>query len=173
LCRLIGALYAKEKLVKTVALIIFFFAVNALAATDDANVFSYSTTTCHGTCPAYNVKVFSDGVIVFNGEAYTKLDGIYRLPDNKELFQSILKLLDQSNFYEFNERYGWAGEGEVNVCEQLVTDNPNTILAMQYANRKKTIYHYHGCIGFKGEAELIALEKALFEIIGLQDYVGT
>lgn len=157
---------------KKLALVIFFVAVNVLAATDDADVFSYSTTTCFGTCPAYNVKVFSDGVIVFNGEAHTKFDGIYRLPKNKDLFQTILKLLDQSNFYEFKERYGWAGEGEENLCEQLVTDSPHTILSMQYANTKKTIYHYHGCMGFKGENELVALEKALFEIIGLQDYVG-
>jgi hypothetical protein len=44
---------------------------------------------------------------------------------------------------------------------------------MQYANSKKTIHHYHGCKGFNREEELEALEKALFELIGLKRYVGT
>jgi len=159
--------------VKRVVLILTLFAFNALAITDDADVFSYSTTTCLGTCPGYSVAVFSDGVIVFNGEAFTNLEGIYRLPENKGLFQRILHLLDESDFNGFRDRYGWTAEGEEEVCAEIVTDHPNTILSIQYANTKKTIYHYHGCLGFEGEEELLSLEKALFEMLGIKSYVGT
>jgi hypothetical protein len=37
----------------------------------------------------------------------------------------------------------------------------------------KTVHHYHGCKGFDREQELEALEKTLFELIGLSGYVGT
>ena len=42
-----------------------------------ADVFVYFRTSCYGTCPAFEVSVFSDGVIVFNGEAYTEKEGIF------------------------------------------------------------------------------------------------
>jgi hypothetical protein len=47
------------------------------------------------------------------------------------------------------------------------------VLSLQFASNIKTVHHYHGCIGFAREEELQALEKTLFELIGLSNYVGT
>jgi hypothetical protein len=157
---------------KNLILSLLFFTFNGFASPISTDVFSLSTTSCFGTCPAYEVNVFSDGVIVFNGEAHTKVEGVYRLPNDPDLFQKILSLLDDSVFQKFRENYGWTGEGEESPCKEEWTDHPSTVLSMQYANSKKTIYHYHGCKGFNREEELEALEKALFELIGLKSYVG-
>ena len=158
---------------KSVILSLLFFTFSVLARPSSTDVFTLSTTPCFGTCPAYEVNVFSDGVIVFNGGAHTELEGIYRLPSDPDLFQRILRLLDDSSFYKFRDSYGWVGEGEESPCKEEWTDHPSTVLSMQYANSKKTIHHYHGCKGFEQEEELEALEKALFELIGLKNYVGT
>lgn len=150
-----------------------FLSTGLLANPGTADVFTMETTSCFGTCPAYTVKVFSDGVIIYSGEAYTELEGTFRLPDNPELFQRILRLLDESSFHQFRDDYGWTTEGEESPCREEWTDYPSTVLTLQFANNKKTVYHYHGCQGFEREEELKALEKKLFVLIGLGSYVGT
>ena len=166
-------LCAKDETMKYVIFLLSFISTGLLANPSPTDVFSMETTACFGTCPAYRVNVFSDGVIVYSGDAHTELEGTYRLPDNPELFQKILRLLDENCFYKFRDDYGWTGEGEENPCREEWTDHPSTVLSIQFAGNMKTVHHYHGCKGFDREQELEALEKTLFELIGLSGYVGT
>ena len=158
---------------KYVIFLLSFISTGLMANPSAADAFSMETTACFGTCPAYRVDVFSDGVIVFKGDAHTKLVGTYRLPSNPELFQRILRLLDENSFQKLRDDYGWVGEGEESPCSEEWTDHPSTVLSLQFASNLKTVHHYHGCKGFDREEELEALEKTLFELIGLSDYVGT
>ncbi|MFT2090130.1 DUF6438 domain-containing protein [Paraglaciecola sp. 2405UD69-4] len=155
---------------KSVILSVLLFAFSLAANPSTTDVFSLSTTPCFGTCPVYEVNVFSDGVIVFNGEAHTELTGIHRLPKDSDLFQNIIRLLDSSDFQTFRDNYGWSEKES--PCQEQWTDHPSTVLSLQYANTKKTIYHYHGCKGFDREEELEVIEDTLFELIGLKSYVG-
>lgn len=157
---------------KYVIFLLSFLSTGLLANPSPTDAFSMETTACFGTCPAYRVDVFSDGIIVYRGDAHTKLVGTYRLPSNSDLFQRILRLLDESSFQKFRDDYGWAGEGEENPCREEWSDLPSTVISLQFASNIKTVHHYHGCKGFAREEELKALEKTLFELIGLSDYVG-
>lgn len=118
------------------------------------------------------MQVFADGVTVFNGEKYTEYVGIYRLPTNPELFQEILRLLDESNFQQFPSRVAASRSGEPSPCRESWTDDATTVLTMQTADRQKTIEHYHGCKGFPREAELVALEKKLIELTGIANFIA-
>jgi len=167
------ALCANDESMKYVIFLLSFISTELLANPSPVDVFSMETTACFGTCPAYRVDVFSDGIIVYRGDAHTKLVGTYRLPNKPDLFQRILRLLDESSFQKFRNDYGGAGEGEESPCSEEWTDHPSTVLSLQFASNIKTVHHYHGCKGFDREEELEALEKTLFELIGLSDYVGT
>ncbi len=158
---------------KYIVSLLLFFSNGLFANPSPSDVFRMETTACFGNCPAYRVDVFSDGLIVYIGHADTHLKGTYRLPESPELFQRILRLLDENSFHTFRDAYGWTGEGEASVCREEWTDHPSTVLTLQFANSKKTVHHYHGCKGFEREDELEALEKTLFELIGLDIYVGT
>ena len=107
--------------------VIFF--LSFISTPSAADAFSMETTACFGTCPAYRVDVFSDGVIVYKGDAHTKLVGTYRLPSNPELFQRILRLLDENSFQKLRDDYGWVGEGEESPCSEEWTDHPSTVLS--------------------------------------------
>lgn len=148
-----------------------FLFLSQFSIANSTDVFTYSTTSCLGTCPVYEVNVFSDGVIVFKGEAFTEKKGVFRLPKNSELFDQIIKLLDENNFSEFLDSYD--GNEEVNPCKEEYTDHPSSTLTVQHSNSKKTVFHYHGCKGFDREQELIRLETTLFEMMGLNSYVGS
>jgi len=151
----------------------FLLALASLATqATTTDVFTFTRTACFGTCPTFEVNVFADGVISFHGQAYTEKDGVHRLPNNPDLFNHIVQQLDTHNFTQFQDHYGWVEEGKKDPCEQMWTDASSSVLTLQYANTKKTVYHYHGCVGFEREDELIQLEKLLFEMIELKDYVG-
>lgn len=144
---------------------------NALSA--PADVFTMETTPCFGTCPVYEVNVFSDGEVIFKGKAHTAFEGIYRLPRDPEMFQTIKQLLDEARFHDFRDVYGWNQGGDENPCKEGWTDYPSTLLSLQFANTYKTVFHYHGCKGFEREGELKSLEESLFELIGLKNYIVT
>jgi len=155
----------------------FIVCLSFLSATVCANpaamdVFRMELTGCYGTCPRFDVQVFADGLVVFNGQQYTEYVGIYRLPTNPELFQEILRLLDESNFQQFPSRVAASRSGEPSPCRESWTDDATTLLTMQTADQQKTIAHYHGCKGFPREAELVALEKQLIERTGIAKLIA-
>ena len=152
-------------------LVLLLFTLNLSANPSSEDAFTYTETSCYGSCAAFEVTVFSDGTVIFNGEFHTKVEGVYRLPEAPELFQRILQLTDERGFYEFHDEYGW-GDSSDEVCKEQWTDQSSTILSMRYANPQKVIRHYHGCKGFDREQELILLERALYELLAVEDYVG-
>ena len=155
-----------------VALLLFTLNLSANpSGASGADAFTYTETSCYGSCAAFDVTVFSDGIVVFNGKGFTKVEGVYRLPDAPELFQQVLQLTDERGFHEFRDDYGW-GENAEELCKEQWTDHSSTILTMRYANTQKVIRHYHGCKGFDREQELILLEEALYELLDVKDYVG-
>ncbi len=119
----------------------------------------------------FQVAVFSDGTTIFSGESNVDSVGVYKLPNDPDLFQKIVELTDRYSFNSFRDNYGWS-ENE-KVCKEQWTDNPSTILSLQLAGQVKSIHHYHGCRGFEREQELEQLEKQLNELLKLKDYIGT
>ena len=163
----------KENAVKALIATFLLLVTSTTTQANSTDVFTFTKTHCFGTCPAFEVNVFADGVISFHGQAYTQKEGVYRLPNNPELFNRIVQQLDEHSFTQFLDHYGWGEDEEESPCKELWTDASSTVITLQFANTKKTVYHYHGCIGFEREDELFQLEKLLFEMIGLKDYVGT
>lgn len=156
---------------KKFAIILLLASFNVLAKQLPPDAFVMSQTPCYGTCPVFEVAVFSDGTTIFTGENNVESIGVYKLPSDPELFQKIVNLTDQFEFNSFRDEYGWSGDEK--VCKEQWTDNPSTILSLQFAGQVKSIHHYHGCRGFEREQELKQLEKELYELLGLKAYVGT
>ena len=155
---------------KSILFVLFSLSFYSCAKEAPNDAFIFATTPCYGSCPTYEVMVFSDGTIVFNGESNVKYKGVYKLPSNDELFTKLLALTDKSDFNSFNDNYGW---GDEKICKERWTDNPSTILTLQYGGKSKTINHYHGCKGFDRESVLIDLEKQIKELLNIGFYTGT
>jgi len=135
-----------------------------------SDALSFSRTACFGQCPVYQVYIFSDGVVVYNGEANVEKSGVHKFKFSPDIFTRLIQVLDEANFNAFQKQYGW---GEENNCKSIRTDNPSISIKFQYAGTIKSIDHYLGCRGFPREQELKQLEKKIEEIIGIKQYIGT
>lgn len=155
---------------KTFAIMLLVASFSVLAKQLPPDAFVMSQTPCYGTCPEFQVVAFPDGTTIFTGESNVESVGVYKLPSDPELFQKIINLTDQYDFNSFRDEYGWSTAEK--VCKEISTDNPSTILSLQFAGQIKTIHHYHGCRGFEREQELNQLENKLYELLGLNAYVG-
>ena len=140
---------------------------SAKGAVPDALI--YSKSACYGPCPIYQVIVFSDGTVIFNGMKYVKSEGFYKLERSPDLFQQILLITSKYNIKGFKDNYSYSDETS---CKAMWTDHPTTTIRLQLDGRVKTIEHYLGCKGFEHEAELIAMESELDKTLGLRAYIG-
>lgn len=128
---------------------------------DDVVVFQRSA--CFGTCPVYTISVFANGDFVFEGLAHVRFQGIYRGRFDADIFPRLLAALDAAHYNEFNDHYVY---GEDDGCKEYLTDHPSVRILVQRSGSIKEIWHYRGCRGFAREAELVALEDKLQEIVG-------
>jgi hypothetical protein len=158
---------------RVLSIFLLLLSLNLHAKPTSSDAFVFAQTACFGTCPSFQVIVFSDGTVIFDGESNVDAVGVYKLPENKELFTNLIKLADQYSFSEFKDSYGWSESEEERTCKELWTDSPSTIIKLQYANNHKTVHHYHGCHGFEREQDLKQLEKEIRELLGVNFYIGT
>ena len=56
---------------------------------------------CLGTCPAYDVAIFSDGQVVYRGLDNTAALGIRQGRITRNRFHALLKHMESSGFFEF------------------------------------------------------------------------
>ncbi len=134
------------------------------------NAFIYTKSSCLGPCPAYQVMIFENGTIIFNGINYVQQKGLYKIHDSSGIFQNILQILDEYNINDFRDSYG-GDYSEEKVCKQQWTDHPTTTLSLQLDGKIKTIEYYHGCKGFEREVDLKAIEKQIDKVLNLESYI--
>jgi hypothetical protein len=58
-------------------------------------------------------------------------------------------------------------------CRSQVTDGPSTSITIRMDGREHTISHYLGCLGFRGEKELIAFEETIDGLTGVEQWTST
>ena len=155
---------------KTLLLFIILSSFSLYANELPTNAFIYTKSSCFGTCPVYQVTVFENGTIIFNGKNHVQKKGLYKINDSSGLFNNILQILDEHYLNDFRDSYvGGSTEGK--VCKEQWSDHPTTTLSLQLNGKIKTIEHYHGCKGFEREDELKDIEKQVEKVLDLEAYI--
>lgn len=121
----------------------------------------HGRTSCYGTCPNYNIRIFQDGCIIFNG--------MYWLPESnipkdkiamtrislKQLTQLTALLQELSNYgYLYSEKNCYDFTDNASIYARLVTTKGQTL---------RDFMHYEGCQ--KAPKLLRTLEKQIQEIV--------
>jgi Domain of unknown function (DUF6438) len=132
----------------------------------EENVIVFERMPCYGNCPAYTVMVFETGLVVFNGEAHTNVQGVVTEQAPDDLFAKLHELLKDSNFNTFEDAYGLGKK-----CANILTDMPSSNILLQYEKKIKNTYYNHGCIGFDRQDELLELEVRIDNLIGTEKWV--
>ncbi len=137
----------------------------------EVHPFDYITlerTPCFGCCPVYKIKVYSSGLVEWEGIDFvarkgkaTRYIASEKTKKAAEIVEKIIAVL---------EKHKWlikTGEKEL----QFVTDCSSCKVSIKYRDgRIKSVEHYHGDMGAPEELE--KLENEIDKIVGAEKWVG-
>ncbi|HUJ62711.1 MAG TPA: DUF6438 domain-containing protein [Kofleriaceae bacterium] len=118
-------------------------------------------TMCYGWCPAYNVSIYRDGVVEYDGTEYVKTKGHATGKLSQDKVDAIDKLFATAHYLDLADSY----------THYDVTDNPSAITSWHHDGKTKTIEHYYG--DEHAPAALTQLEEDLDKLVGIEHWIGT
>jgi hypothetical protein len=107
-------------------------------------------TACYGTCPVYEIQIYSDLTVYLSGERHLDQIGNFKSTLTNEKFEYLKSQFRDIDFFELEDKY-W----------EAYTDLPTTYVYFSDQEREKKIEDYVGA-----PQKLKNLEK---EIAGLLD----
>lgn len=119
---------------------------------------SLERTVCFGTCPAYRVTVYGDGMVVFKGDVSTRIRGFKIDKIGEDKVRQLLGEFDKADFFALKD-----------YTEHKVTDNPSAITSIKMPGKSKTVNHYFG--DDSAPQKLIHLEEKIDEILNTAQWV--
>lgn len=66
---------------------------------------SLERTPCYGKCPVYEIKVYENGVVLYNGKNYTEKTGCWYRRISKKEVKGIQATFVSEGFSDFNNEY--------------------------------------------------------------------
>jgi hypothetical protein len=135
------------------------------------NAVLYTVTPCFGTCPAYSLNLFDDGVLLFRPEYFRSGEGDVLL--NKDAFAapdgfvSIIEDMKGRGLLDLNDDYS-----RTLTDVSCATDFSTKILEVRTSAFTKRIEFYTGCSGFADERKVREFFDFVEDRIGATDLVS-
>ncbi|MEH6696430.1 MAG: DUF6438 domain-containing protein [Hyphomonas sp.] len=127
----------------------------------------FTVTPCYGTCPAYSVNLFDDGVLLFRraNRDTSDVDVIVREDAfaTPEGFQELVNQLQSQGLADLNGNYT-----NTMTDGRCRTDASSKILEVRTAEFTKRVEFYTGCSEFADETKLQGLFGVVEEAIGAE-----
>lgn len=129
-------------------------------------VITLERTTCFGTCPAYKVSIFGDGLVLYEGKDFVKTKDTADGRITKDELARLVREFEKIDYLKLNDRYG---EGD--SCPEGWTDYPSAITSFNSNGKQKTVHHYLGCRGLTILDQLTALENKIDEVVNTKRWI--
>jgi len=116
-------------------------------------------TACFGTCPDYQVAIYGDGTVYWNGEFEVKFDG--KTTGKISIFQvyELINAFEKAKFFSMQD-----------YDSVYVTDHPWAVTSITLNGKSKTISHYYG--DRNAPLELYELECKIDEAANTNQWIG-
>ncbi|WKK82424.1 DUF6438 domain-containing protein [Marivirga arenosa] len=75
------------------------------SATEIEEIFSLNTTSCMGPCPVFNLTLYGDKRLVFEGKQNTDLAGEYEKQLSEEQFDALMAIVESADWANLEEEY--------------------------------------------------------------------
>jgi hypothetical protein len=93
-------------------------------------------TACFGTCPVYTLSILSDGSALFEGLAFTDIEGVAETMLSGEQMSAIADEIVLSNFFQYKVD---------DQCIVFATDHPSVKLEILWHGRARSVDVNLGC----------------------------
>ncbi len=115
-------------------------------------VASIARTTCYGQCPYYKIKIYSDGLLVYEGKKNVAHLGTHRARISVDSIDLTLAQAKAINYIQLNEKYQVEGLG--------ILDLPVCITHIKEGLAEKTIWNRNDA-----PVELIRFERYIDQLL--------
>jgi Domain of unknown function (DUF6438) len=127
-----------------------------------ARIVSLSRTVCFGMCPVYEVTLYEDGTLEYEGKEYVRVVGRKTTTINRATIAKVTQAIVASGIQKLG----------AHCCDcQEMTDHPSAVIGFQSDGRWTTIVDDHGCT--KTPPAVRELEETLDTLLGTERFIGT
>jgi hypothetical protein len=125
-----------------------------------------------GNGPEYRLKITADGAVTFERFMDFKLQRPIKGRISREKVAQLVAEFEKIDFFSLKDGYGRHEDG----CPNVGTDQAAAIVYLQMNGRKKSVFHYHVCMGSGGMGDvyppqLFALEKRIDEVVNTKQWI--
>lgn len=99
-------------------------------------VASIQKMECYGNCPVFEAKIFSNGLVLFDGKKNTSRIGLYEAYMLKSQIDSIMTQAENIDFFNLNASYPLDGK--------KLHELPSTIFYVKQDEREREVLNNHG-----------------------------
>lgn len=117
-------------------------------------------TMCFGRCPAYNVTLYGNGLVVFEGLSYVAAIGLWKTRVDPVRVQELAGRIERAGFLD--RRY---------EDTRTVFDSPEAVLSIQIGTRETTARHYAGT-DYPAFQPLEDLEADIDNVAETEQWIG-
>ena len=119
-------------------------------------ILSMERTPCFGACPVYEIKLYSNGLLLYNGKRFTEKIGCCYRKVTKQEVKSVADYIASSGFFALENKYPVLGKAP--------TDLPGSTLYFKHGTNEKTITEH----SWETPVLLIEIEKKVDSLIQLK-----
>ena len=122
---------------------------------------------CFGTCPVYQLKIYEDGKVEYEGKEFVRVRGKANGQITKDALQTLIREFEKIDYVKLDDSY----EIGTKNCPEEWTDHPLAITSLNWQGKEKKIRHYHGCRGVAVLDQLTALENKIDEVANTKRWI--
>ena len=107
--------------------------INMVPSEEATLLISMKKTACYGSCPVYEIQIFSDLTVILNGERYLDKVGNFfsTLPEKR--LEELRSRFIEADFFSFQDKY-----------TERITDLPTTYVYFNDSGNEKKVMDYSG-----------------------------
>lgn len=117
-----------------VFILIAFFSCKAGKDEQAGKLLEMKRTACLGTCPVYQVIIYKDRTIEYQGEQYVPFEGSKSFKLKSKDFKRLFKLIEDAQLNRYKDKY----------YQDNIHDLPTTYIHYYKDDKVKSIMDYYG-----------------------------
>jgi len=137
---------------------------NATSPSHTDAVITLERTACFGTCPVYQLTIYGDGKVVYEGKAFVTVTGRHTAQISPEQVQQLVTAFKTANFFSLENQYVVGA-----------TDLPGAWTSITSNGQSKRVWRYGSSDNPElnnAPRSLTELENQIDKIVNSQQWVG-
>jgi hypothetical protein len=127
-------------------------------------IITLERTACFGTCPIYTLKIYANGMVIYNGQDFVSVKGLQNSSITPDQLKELVADFQNVDYFNLPDQY-----------TAPVTDLPSTITSFSFDGKTKTVTNYGGCLTGspeKAPQALCDLEKKIDTLTNSAQWTG-